>query len=82
MFGYSPAEAQALSVTQLATAAQDKFATSYQGRQTELKITAAVAAVAGLLTKSATLMKVSVAPGGHPKSPTCGHPKIPHLNCS
>jgi iron complex outermembrane recepter protein len=23
-----------------------------------------------------------VVPGGHPKSPTCGHPKIPHLNCS
>jgi hypothetical protein len=25
---------------------------------------------------------LSLGPGGHPNSSTCGHPKIPHLTCS
>ena len=30
----------------------------------------------------AGLKAVALRPGGHPNSPTCGHPKIPHLTCS
>jgi len=25
-------------------------------------------------------LRAMCAPGGHPNSPTCGHPKLPHLS--
>ncbi|HEY3654734.1 MAG TPA: RHS repeat-associated core domain-containing protein [Steroidobacteraceae bacterium] len=60
MFSYTPAEAQALAVTQQMNAAEAKAATSYVGRQLELKITAAVLGTVGLVAKSPTLMKLSL----------------------
>jgi hypothetical protein len=63
LFGYTPAEAQGLAVTQQLNAAETMVANSYVVRQMELKITAALLGTVGLIAKSPLTLKLSVLAG-------------------